>query len=88
MRFEWEKAYVSVVFETDWTSLPSKITVVESEIADRQLMLLANHGGTAEERIAIERALSALHFLRVGIRSQASRAPSESIREAAGRVRA
>jgi hypothetical protein len=87
MRFEWEKAYVSVVFETDWTSLPSKIAVVESEIADRQLMLMADHGGTAEERIAIERALSALHFLRVCIHSQSSRASCESIRQAAGRVR-
>jgi len=87
MRFDWEEAYVCVVFETDWTFLPSKITAVESEIADRQLMLLADHGGTAEERTAIEGALSALHFLRVGVLSQPKRTQCETIQQSAERVR-
>jgi hypothetical protein len=61
---KWYEAYKSAVLETDWTKMEERIRAAESAIAERQHEFSLNHGGTQEERQAIEDALNSLRILR------------------------
>ena len=62
--YGWHEAYKAAVLETDRSNMPKRIQAAESEIQERQHMLFADHGGTQEERHAIQDAISGLRVLR------------------------
>jgi len=61
----WRDSYRAALLETDWTKMQERIQTAESEIHNRRLMLVQDHGGTSEEREALVSALSGLRVLRM-----------------------
>ena len=61
----WRDSYRAALLETDWTKIQERIQTAESEIHNRRLMLVQDHGGTTEEREALVSALSGLRVLRM-----------------------
>ena len=61
----WRDSYRAALLETDWTKIQERIQTAESEIHNRRLMLVQDHGGTSEEREALVSALSGLGVLRM-----------------------
>ena len=61
----WRDSYRAALLETDWTKIQERIQTAESEIHNRRLMLVQDHGGTSEEREALVSALSGIGILRM-----------------------
>jgi hypothetical protein len=59
----WYDAYKTAILETDWTKMKARLRAAESEIIERQHVLSMDHGGTPEERQAIEEALNGMKCL-------------------------
>jgi hypothetical protein len=64
MTYSWHESFMTAVIETDWTRMQARVQAAESEINERQRLLSKTHGGTLEERQAIEEALNCLQILR------------------------
>lgn len=62
--YVWYEAFRTAVLETDWIHMPKRIEAAESAIHKRQRVLSLDHGGTPEERQAIEDALNGLKVVR------------------------
>ena len=69
----WQDSYRAVLLETDWTKMQERIQTAESEIHNRRLMLVQDHGGTSEEREALVSALTGLGVLRMDAASRLER---------------
>jgi hypothetical protein len=69
----WRDSYRAALLETDWTKIQERIQTAESEIHNRRLMLVQDHGGTSEEREALVSALTGLGFLRMDAASRLER---------------
>ena len=69
MAINWLETYRAAVLETDWTKMPDRVLVAESEIEARQRELSADHGGTPEERQALADAIVGLRLLRNDVSS-------------------
>ena len=67
--YKWHEVYKSAVLETDWSKIEERIRAAESAIEQRRAELGVNHGGTAEERQAIENAFGSLSVLRADVAS-------------------
>ena len=67
--YKWHEAYKSAVLETDWSKMEERIRAAESAIAERRSELAQHHGGTSEERHAMDDALRSLSVLRADVRS-------------------
>ena len=63
--YSWQESYQAALLETDWTKTQERVQTAESEIHNRRLMLVQDHGGTSEEREALVSALSGLGVLRM-----------------------
>ena len=63
--YSWQDSYKAALLETDWTKMVDLVQKAESEIRERRLMLVQDHGGTSEEREALVTALSGLRVLRM-----------------------
>jgi hypothetical protein len=61
----WQDSYKAALLETDWTKMVDLVQKAESEIRERRLMLVQDHGGTSEEREALVSALSGLRVVRM-----------------------
>ena len=61
--YEWQRPYVAAVLETDRSKLAQRIEEASGAINTRMLELKHDDHGTAEERMAIEFALSGLKIL-------------------------
>lgn len=64
MTYPWQEAYRTAILETDWTKMDQRVQLAESEIDERERVLSSDHGGTLEERQAIEDALHGLRHLK------------------------
>jgi hypothetical protein len=64
MTYSWHESFMTAVIETDWTRMQARVQAAESEINERRRLLSKTHGGTLEERQAIEEALNCLQILR------------------------
>ena len=62
--YNWHEAYKSALLETDWTKIQDRILASEAALHDRKRELALDHGGTPEERQAIESSLNGLKVLR------------------------
>ena len=60
----WYGTYEAAVLETDWTKMPDRIKATEGALHERQRVLSQDHGGTPEERQAIDDAFRSLRVLR------------------------
>ena len=69
----WRDSYRAALLETDWTKMQERIQTAESEIHNRRLMLVQDHGGTSEEREALVSALTGLGVLRMDAASRLER---------------
>jgi len=69
----WRDSYRAALLETDWTNIQECIQTAESEIHNRRLMLVQDHGGTSEEREALVSALTGLGVLRMDAASRLER---------------
>jgi len=69
----WRDSYRAALLETDWTKIQERIQTAESEIHNRRLMLVQDHGGTSEEREALVSALTGLGVLRMDAASRLER---------------
>ena len=63
-KYGWQELYATAALETDWMKLEEKIQAAENGISERLHEFSMNHGGTPEERQAIEDALKGLNILR------------------------
>jgi hypothetical protein len=63
MTYTWYEAYKSAILETDRTKIPERLRSAELEIHERQHILSLDHGGTPEERQAIDDALNGMKVL-------------------------
>jgi hypothetical protein len=64
MTYSWHESYKAALVETDWTKMRDRIQIAEAEIRERQRVLSEDHGGTTEERQAIEDAINGMTVLR------------------------
>jgi len=64
LNYEWQRLYKVAILETDRSKLPRHIAVADAAIKARIHELSQDHAGTADERLAIEDALSGLKVLR------------------------
>ena len=71
--YGWQESYQAALLETDWTKMQERIQTAESEIHNRRLMLVQDHGGTSEEREALVSALTGLGVLRMDAASRLER---------------
>ena len=62
--YEWQRAYMAAVLETDQVKLVERIDEATKAIQARVSELEKDHHGTVEERNAIADALSGLRVLR------------------------
>ena len=60
----WYGMYEAAVLEIDWTKMPDRIKASECALLERQRVLSEDHGGTPEERQAIDDAVRSLRVLR------------------------
>ena len=67
MTHTWYEAYKAAILETDWTQMQERLKAAEREIHERQYVLSLDHGGTPEERQAIDDALHGLTHLKTEI---------------------
>jgi hypothetical protein len=65
LTYDWEHEYVAAILETDDSQLPERYSAAKLAIANRIDALNINHGGTPEERAAIDAALTGLDKLRI-----------------------
>lgn len=77
MSTNWLDSYRAAVLETDWTKMPDRVLVAESEIQARQRVLSEDHGGTLEERQALADAVNKLSVLRSDVASWQDRQPEQ-----------
>jgi hypothetical protein len=68
----WKEAHKAAVFETDDSMMPHRIGAAKAAIDQRLQELQQDLGGTAEERLALSKALTSLNILRM------ERCPSKS----------
>jgi hypothetical protein len=61
--YEWQRAYVAAVLETDRSKLSQHIAEAHAAIKARVGELSGDHTGTPEERKAIDSALGGLKIL-------------------------
>ncbi len=78
MSTNWLESYQAAVLETDWTKMPDRVLVAESDIQARQRELSEDHGGTPEERQALADAANNLSVLRSDIVSWRDRQREQS----------
>jgi hypothetical protein len=64
LKYDWERAYVDAILETDDSRLPALIASAQSTILARVDQLNMDHGGTPEERTYLATALAGLHTLK------------------------
>ena len=62
--YQWEQAYVTAILETDNTKLQERIDSANAGILARVKELKMDHGGTPEERLALENAIRGLNLLK------------------------
>jgi hypothetical protein len=62
--YQWQRPYITAILETDRSKLHQHIEVADAAIKARVQELSQNPAATAEERLAIEDALSGLKVLR------------------------
>ena len=53
----WFESYKAAILETDWTKMQERLRSAEVEIHERLRVLSLDHGGSPEERQAIDGAL-------------------------------
>lgn len=61
--YVWDGLYEAAILETDYTKLPNRLQAAKTAIDARLHDLLLDHGGTPEERQAIDDALQSLKVL-------------------------
>jgi len=62
--YKWHEVYKAALLETDWSKMEERINAAEDALYARKHEFDLNHGGTPEENLAIEGALSGLSALR------------------------
>ena len=62
-KYKWQEPYLAAALETDWSQLPNRIKQARQAIRDRILELDGDHGGTPEEKDAIDHAIHGLNIL-------------------------
>jgi hypothetical protein len=62
--YEWQRYYEAAILETDRSRLQVLIKNAQTAIDARIQELHVNHGGTPDERLALEDALAGLNVLR------------------------
>ena len=67
--YKWHEVYKSAVLETDWSKIEQRIQAAESAIEERRTELALDHGGTPEERQAIEDAFRSFSVLKADVAS-------------------
>lgn len=63
----WYESYKAAILETDWTKMQERLQAAERALHERQRVLSLDHGGTPEERQAIDDALHGLTHLKTEI---------------------
>ena len=63
-QYDWQEQYEAAILETDRSQLLARIVVAQAAINTRLREIQANHGGTPEERQALEDAATGLQTLR------------------------
>jgi len=61
--YPWYESYKAAVLETDWTKMQARVQAARHEIDERRRILSQDHGGTPEEREALEDAMRGLRVL-------------------------
>jgi hypothetical protein len=64
LTYDWERAYVDAILETEDSKLPALIAAAQSTILARVDQLNMDHCGTPEERSYLATALAGLHTLK------------------------
>jgi hypothetical protein len=62
--YKWREIYHAALLETNWSKMEERIQGAEAGLHERKREFALNHGGTPEERQAIEDALNRLGILR------------------------
>lgn len=62
--YDWDEAYEAAILETDRSRLKMRIGAAWSAINRHVQEMNADHGGSPEERYAVETALAGLDVLR------------------------
>ena len=63
MTDKWHEVYQAAVLETDWSKMEQRIQAAEAALHARKHEFDLNHGGTPEEREALEDAIRGLRVL-------------------------
>ena len=63
----WFESYKAVILETDWTTMQDRLRSAELEIHERLRVLSPDHGGSPEERQAIDGALRGIGQIRTDV---------------------
>jgi hypothetical protein len=73
-KYDWQELYKAAALETDWMKIDEKIEAAANGINVRLHEFSMNHGGTPEERQAVEDALHGLDSLRKEVTAWRERA--------------
>ncbi len=63
-KYEWQRAYIDAVLETNRTRFLELLTAAENAIRVRLAEMARDHGGSPEENRAIEDAINGMAALR------------------------
>lgn len=77
MIYSWYPAYREAMLETDQPKMRGRLLLAEKKMVDRLRVLVQDHGGTAEEREALARALTSIKNLRTEMSQGNQRSESE-----------
>ena len=61
--YSWFESFKAVLLETDWTKMQARVQAARQNIHERKRLLAEDHGGTPEERQALEDAINGLRVL-------------------------
>ena len=78
MTYKWHEAHKTTLLETDWSKMEERIRAAETAISARRNEMSLNHGGTPDERQAMEDALNGLNVLRRDVASWSKGASDEA----------
>ena len=78
MTYKWHEFYKTALLETDRSKMEERIRAAENAISARRNELSLDHGGTPDERQAIEDSLNGLNSLRRDVASWSKRASGEA----------
>jgi hypothetical protein len=65
--YKWHEVYKAALLETDWSKMEERIQKAEGSLQERKREFALNHGGTPDEKHAIENALRGLGILRTEV---------------------